>query len=349
LSPNSKNARAARLSDVAKLADVNVSTASRALNGDPRITAATRRRVERAVARLQYTINPVARSLSLSRTFTIGLLVGDLRNPFFADLARGVDETLHDAGYVYLVMNSGGDPQRQMEMARRLLERRVDALIVTVPHDPGVLAIKQVPVVAIDRSPIAGVPYVSVDNVEGGRLAVGHLIEAGYRHVGIIYGDTGLTPVADRLKGYETALRQAKIRPERALRARIAQLTHDEAYTAALALIDAGADSIFAIDDVTAVGALAAAADRSLRIPQQFGVVGYDDTPMAGWSPINLTSVAQSTVELGRQAARMALARIADPNAVIPPVILPPRLVLRRSSNRQSSRLDRSAPASAKP
>src|SRR5260221_11994011 len=141
----------ARLRDVAALAKVSTSTASRALSGDPRISVTTRRRVERAAIRLAYRANPMARGLSMRRTFTVGLIVGDLTNPFFAQLARGVDETLNSFRYTYLLADMGGDPAREEVLARRLVDRHADGLLATFLHDLAGLVALPVPLVAIGR------------------------------------------------------------------------------------------------------------------------------------------------------------------------------------------------------
>ena len=256
-----------RLTDVARAANVSASTASRALNGDPRISAKTRERVERAGEyALGYRPDILARGLSLGRTFAIGLIVGDLSNPFYADLARGVEEALEPAGYIYLLANSDGQPARQKELALRLLDRRVDGLLLTVPYHPDALSLAQVPRVAFDHAN-SEVPYVSVDNVMGARIAVEHLLAEGYEHVGLLYGQPEAPPVRDRLRGYHAALKEAGIRPNRRFEVICPDLSYTAAREGALRLLAAGADAIFAIDDVMAAAALSAGAEMGKKIP----------------------------------------------------------------------------------
>ncbi|MEA2682344.1 MAG: LacI family transcriptional regulator [Chloroflexota bacterium] len=326
-----------RLTDVARAAAVSVSTASRALNADSRISEVTRRRVEKASARLGYRPDLVARGLTLGRTFAVGLVVGDLANPFYADLARGVEEALDPEGYIYLLANSDGDPARQRELAQRLLDRRVDGLMLTVPYDPATLGLKEVPLVAFDRAS-SKVPYVSVDNVLGARMAVEHLLDEGYRQVGILYARPDDPPVRDRLAGYRAALKGAGIASNPALRMCSRDLGYDAGLDGARQLVAAGADAIFAVDDVIAVAALAAAREAGRRVPQDLGVVGFDDTAMASWPSIDLTSVNQSTVRQGREGGAMMLRLIENPNARTEPVIIPPQLSVRGSSRRSAGR-----------
>lgn len=335
---------AARLREVAELARVSVSTASRALNGDTRISPPTRRRVEKAAARLAYRVNPVARSLSMRRSFTVGLIVGDLANPFFTTLARGVDSVLSEADYMCLLADMDGLASRQGTIAERLVDRRVDGLIVTVPHDPAVLELAEVPVVAVDRCE-PPVPYVATDNVLGGRLVAEHLIEEGYERIGILYADPSLPPIADRYLGFREGLTAAG----RALPVEHARLCptlkYEDAYTGAQALLDAGADAVFAVDDVMAAAVLDVAIDRGLAVPGQVGIVGYDDTTIASWR--SLTSAAQATYELGRLAARRILDLIEKPEEEVASAILPPRLVVRQSSSRRESLAGLTGPSRA--
>src|SRR5258708_3352490 len=139
-----------RLRDVAALAKVSVATASRALSGDPRISAPTRPRVERAATRLAYRVNPVARALSLRRSLTVGLVVADLTNPFYAQLARGIDARLQQSGYAYFMADLGGDAARQQELAQRLVDRHVDGRLGAVPPDPPPLPPPHAPLAALD-------------------------------------------------------------------------------------------------------------------------------------------------------------------------------------------------------
>ena len=330
---------AVRLRDVAELAKVSTATASRALNGEPTISVATRKRVERAASKLAYHVNPMARALSLRRTSTIGFVVGDLTNPFFAQLARGVDAGLRDDGYTSLLADLAGDASRQKDLVRQMVNRHVDGLLVTVPHDPAVMRRHDVPIVAIDRCD--GVPYVSCDNVVGGRLAAEHLIAGGYRRPGFLFADPWITPVSDRRTGFRQALAAAghELRPDD--EQECASLGYDDAYAGALQLLRVGVDSVFCVDDVMAAAAIAAALELGLSVPEDVGVVGYDDTPMAGWRTLSLTSIDQRTMDLGRAAARMILTLIREPDNPLPSITLEPRLVVRESSRGPRTRRPR--------
>jgi DNA-binding LacI/PurR family transcriptional regulator len=203
-------------------------------------------------------------------------------------------------------------------------------MVITTPHSPKVLGL-DIPMVAVDR-PKADIPYVGVDNVLGGRLATQHLVKCGYQKVGILYAERELTPVADRLEGFRDALNRNGRDVDAALEVECETLDYDGAYNGALALFENGADGVFAISDVMASGALAAATDSGLSVPDSLGIVGYDDTPMAAWPTVNLTSVAQGTFNLGSEAASLVLKRIDSPTRSLQPTILSPRLSIRGST-----------------
>ena len=317
-----------RLQEVAKAARVSVSTASRALKDDPRISKRTRDRVQRHATRLNYRADLVARSLTLRRTFTVGFIVLDVGNPFFAALARGIEAALEAEGYIYLLGDSHGDAKRQRAIARRLKERQVDGILFSVPHHPEVLAEKEVPIVGIGRCP-PGIPYVSTDHVLGGTLATEHLLEAGYKRIGALLAEPSMLPVVDRRKGYRKGIAAAD---RERLEVVCSAISYDAAYKGSQKLLAAGADAIFTISDTMAVAAMAAVVDAGLKVPEDVGIVGYDDTPIAAWPFLRLTSVAQPAIQLGAEAGRMILQRIRTPGEDIEPVTLSPKIVIRESS-----------------
>lgn len=261
---------------------------------------------------------------------SMAVIVADLGNPFYVDLIHGITQRLDQDDYLCVIGDCRMDPERQQALAESFVSHGVSALVVTTPHSLDVLSL-DVPVVAVDR-PRAEVPYVAVDNVLGGRLASQHLIRCGYQRIGILYADEHLAPVADRLEGFRDGLNRHARRSDPQLEVRCDSLDYDGAYAGALQLLDSGADGVFAISDVMASGALAAATDRGLHVPDALGIVGYDDTPMAAWPTVNLTSVAQNTVALGVEAAGLALRRVISPQRTLPPMILPPHLTIRGST-----------------
>jgi LacI family transcriptional regulator len=265
---------------------------------------------------------------------TVGLLIGDLGNPFYAQLATAITRSLDDEGWACLVTHCSENSDIQAMMADQLVASGVRGLIATEPHSPEVLSRVDVPVVAVDRTE-QDVPFVASDGEHGGRLVAAHLIEAGYRRCGVVYAEPETWSVRDRLTGFRLGLQgnsQAQIEPN--LEIDCGVIAYDESRSAAKQLIEAGADAIFAINDYLALGVLAAVADAGRRPGQDVGVVGFDDTSVAGLPNISLTSVAQGIDQLAARAAGMLVQRITRPQQQVPPVILRPRLIARDSTRR---------------
>ena len=283
--------------------------------------------MQRHATRLNYRADLVARSLTLRRTFTVGFIVLDVGNPFFAALARGIEAALEEEGYIYLLGDSHGDAKRGAAIARRLKERQVDGILFSVPHHPEVLAEKEVPIVGIGRCP-QGIPYVSTDHVLGGTLATEHLLEAGT-------GESARSSPNHRC--FQLLIVARAIGRRSQLRARSASrlllgASARAAYRGAEKLLARVADAIVTISDTMAAAAMAAVLDAGRRVSDDVGIVGYDDTPMAAWPFLRLTSVAQPAIELGEEAGRMILQRIRMPKESIEPVVVAPQIVIRESS-----------------
>jgi LacI family transcriptional regulator len=264
----------------------------------------------------------------------VGLVISDITNPFFAGLAQSLSRALRERGHDLLVADADGDPDLQVRLAKRLRGDGAIALVITIPHAPELLTQDAGPVLAIDRC--RDVPYVTVDNVLGGRLATDHLFRQGYTRPGILYARSDYGSVTDRIEGYRQSVQRAGQAAESRLEVDCGELSYDAAIDGATELIKQGADAIFAINDVLASAAVSAAAQLDASVPTELGVAGYDDTPMASWPSLDLTSVAQDIESLGSTAATMAL-RMADrPGSRMDPTVLPPRLVVRGSTRRDS-------------
>jgi LacI family transcriptional regulator len=264
----------------------------------------------------------------------VGLVISDITNPFFAGVAQSMSRALRERGHDLLVADADGDPELQVHLAQRLRSDGAIALVITIPHAAALLTQDDGPILAIDRC--RDIPYVTVDNVLGGRLATDHLFRQGYARPGILYARGDYASVGDRIEGYRQSVQRAGHGAESRLEVDCIELGYDAALDGATELIKQGADAIFAINDVLASGAVSAAAQLDVLVPTELGVAGYDDTPMASWPSLDLTSVAQDIESLGSTAATMAL-RMADrPGARMDPTVLPPRLVVRGSTRRDS-------------
>jgi LacI family transcriptional regulator len=307
------------IKDVAARAGVSFTTVSHVLNDTRAVRAETRERVMAAARELDYVPSAVARSLRHQVTHTVGLLVPDSTNPFFAELARGIENACYRAGYSVLLCNSDDAAERQLTYLRVLRQKQVDGLIVASARDdaPWVAALAELPFprVVVDRE-IAGLrcDLIQVDNLRGGALAARHLLELGHRAVGCVAGRSGINAGIARLRGFERALAQAGVRIPGEWRAP-GDFRAEGGYRAALAILRAPArpTAIFACNDLMAVGVLRAAAELGIAVPGELSVVGFDDVELSSYVHPALTTVAQSIRELGEVTVAALLARIARP------------------------------------
>lgn len=313
------------------------------LNDGPRpVASATRARVEAAIAELSYRPNQLARALRTQRSKVLGLVVPDNSNPFFAELARVVEEDAFVAGYLLLLGNSMQDDVRGAAYVRAFSERQVDGLLVISAGDAlagssatsAALANVRQPIVLLDRQPAAGPPVttVLVDNEAGGYAAARHLLDHGHRRIACLAGPSDLTPAAERHRGWARAMRQAGLDPDPALLARSA-FDRRAGHVAALELLSRRPrpTAMFAATDQQGIGALRAASEIGMRVPEDLGIVSFDGIPEAAFTTPGLSTVAQPIEEIGRRAVRLLLDRIWSPGT--PPVQerLPVALVARGS------------------
>jgi LacI family transcriptional regulator len=325
-----------RRRDVAELAGISPAVVSYVLNGGPRRVAPdTRARVLAAIDQLGYRPNGIARSLRVNRTMTLGLLVPDTSNPFFAELARAVEEAAFASGYTLLIGNATDDEARQTTYVRTFLQRQVDGLLLVPAHGPVTcldeLTASQKPWVVLDRRIDEPIGQVLVDNVGGAEFATRHLLEHGRRRVACIAGPQDLMPATQRVDGWRAALQGAGITPSDAL-LRHAAFGRHAGYRATLELCATDPpDALFVASDEQALGALRALAELGLRCPQDVAVVAFDGIAAAAYSVPALSTMMQPFAELGRQGIDVLLGRIADPDSGPQSVVLPVALVARGS------------------
>lgn len=329
--------------DVADAAGVGLATVSRVVNGVDTVNQATADEVRKVIDRLGFQRDEVARSLRPGQSsLTLGLMLGDLTNPFWSQLAKGAIGQAKGSGYSVLVGSADEDPTTERRAVDELISRRVAGLII-VPGSGDHRFLQdrdqrlRVPVVFVDR-PARGVDtdVVSFDNDRGGRLATRHLLDHGHVRIGIVvapaYYTTGL-----RLRGYRRVLREAGVPVDDAL---VAQLRHgsaDEAATATRALLESPdpPSAIFATTNFLTEGVLAALGRRHSSV----AVIGFDDFRLAALLPTPVTVVAANTEELGRHAAELLLDRIDGNDAASRRVVLPVSLIERGSGEIAPPRL----------
>jgi DNA-binding LacI/PurR family transcriptional regulator len=331
----------ATIDDVAKHAGVSIATVSRVLNGGGGVGDETRKRVEAAMAALDYQPNPAARSLRSNRSRIIGLLVSDIQNPFFAGLIRGVEDEALRHEYSLILCNTNESPQREQQYLDVLYTERVAGVIVVPTREQlGEDTLKRfrergVPVVAVDRRvKDRDVDAVLTDNLRGSYEGVAHLIANGYRRIGVITGPLSVTTGRDRLEGYRQALREAGIALDPALE-RSGPFTVASGRESAAQLLDLtpAPDAIFATNNLLTLGTLHAVHDRNLSVPGDVALVGYDDIQWAELGTVSLTTIKQPVYELGSTAALRLFHRMNNPTAQSRhEIILAPTLLVRGSS-----------------
>ena len=327
--------------DVAARAGVSVGTVSNVLNRPELVAAATRLRVLEAIAELGFVRNESGRQLRLGRSRSIAYVMLDAANPFFTDVAKGIEEVARTHGVAVFICNSDSDETREGDYLELLLQQRVRGVLVTpVAQDTSALDVllrQNIPVVLVDRA--AGTDWcsVGVDDVEGGALAVTHLGEQGHQRIAFVGGPMTTVQVADRLQGSRQAL-HAGGRPDDALAVfetdalnvaegrrageRIVGLPRARRPTAA-----------FCANDLLALGLLQQMTRMGVDVPGELAIVGYDDIEFAGAAAVPLSSVRQPRQLLGRTAAELLFAESdADEAHVHQQVLFHPELVVRASS-----------------
>ena len=334
----------ATIHDVAKKAQVSISTVSRVLNGTAFVNGEIKKRVEDAMQELAYQPSPAARSLRVNRSHIIGLLISDIQNPFFMSLIQGVEDEAHRNGYSVLLCNSNEDPHREHQYLGVLCAERVAGAIIVPTRErleAGIADFHKhnIPVVAVDRRiKDKSVDAILVDNILGAREAVTHLIQNGYRRIGTITGLQTITTGRERMEGYRQALQEAGIPFDPSLtRSGTFQRESGIKLTQELLALTPPIDALFAGNNLMGMGALDAIHEKHLRVPEDIAFVGYDELPWVAPGFGSLTTVAQPVYELGNAAARRLFQRLQKTSPLSrQEIILTPTLAIRNSSRAKS-------------
>jgi len=325
--------------DVAAAAGVSVGTVSNVLNQPERVSAKTVERVQRVIQELGFVRNDAARQLRAGRSRSIGLVVPDIGNPFFAEVVRGAEDRAADAGMTVLLGNSDERDERQVAHLELFQEQRVNGVLLT-PATDDLSAVHRfaaggMPVILVDREVEEGLlPSVSVDDVEGGRLAADHLLTSGRRRLAFVGGPQSVQQVADRLRGVQAAV---AAHPDVTLEIfEQSALTVLQGRAAGEAIAARGPesrpDAVFAANDLLAVGLLQAFSFGSgIRVPQDIAMVGYDDIDFASATVVPLSSVRQPARLLGWTGVDLLLKEL-DGVEHDRRVRFQPELVVRESS-----------------
>jgi len=326
------------LRDIGKMAKVSHTTVSRTLNNDPRVRDETKRRILDLVNKLDYRSDARARTFALKKSNLIGLVVSDISNPFYAELARGIEDKAHDQGYNVIFCSTENKHERLETYVNLMRDVRVDGFIFSSSrlHEPAVekLIEERFPVVLVNRK-LRGESfnYVVLNNSLGAYKITEHLINLGYRKIAIITGTSNLSTGLDRLKGYQQGLRDHGIPPNQdyIIQGPFARETGYEG-AKRLLLLEDRPEAIFGGNDYIAMGVIDAVEELGLHIPEDVALVGFDDTEFASNRRINLTTVSQRKYEMGNLGVQILIDYIErEETDYIHKVILEPRLIIRES------------------
>jgi len=333
--------RPATLRDVATAAGVHPATASRALNPGTRLLVSeeTARRVGAVADRLGYRPNPVARSLRTRRSHTIGVLIPDLNNPLFPPMIRGIEDRLAEHGYVALIGNTDIDMAKERLVFDQMRARHVDGFVLAtaITGSPILAAAAEadVPVVLMNRtSPDYPFSSVTVDNEQGVRAAVAHLVSLGHTRIGHIAGPQDTSTGEARLRGFRSAMAAHKIPVAESQVAYASGYSLEEGARCGAELLAAGRDltAVVAGNDMLAIGCYGALDELDLRCPEDVSIIGFNDMPFVDRLRPPLSSVRFPHYQLGTEAATLLIERIEAADSPVKMLFLAPELVARGST-----------------
>ncbi len=329
------------IKDIARVLGISASTVSRALKDHPDINVDTKKAVNELAIKLKYRPNAVALSLKNSRSNTIGVIIPEIVHYFFSSVISGIDDVASEKGFTVIICQSNESFDREVANARTLLSHRVDGILVSISKETHTfdhltdLQEGGIPLVFFDRiAPEIDADQVVIDDMEASYKATRHLIETGRKRIAHFAGPQSLLIGRDRLQGYLNALTEAGLPIDNRLI--IEADTFEKARNAVIGMIDTGniPDGIFAVNDMTAIGAMQTIQRKGFKIPDEISIVGFSDGYLSGITDPNLSSVDQHGYEMGTTAAEILFQRIlSNESEYIPEVkVLNADLIIRGSS-----------------
>lgn len=329
------------IKDIARILGISPSTVSRALKDHPDINSDTKKAVNELAAKLKYQPNAVALSLKNSRSNTIGVIIPEIVHYFFSSVISGIEDVASKKGFTVIICQSNESYDREVANARTLLSHRVDGILVSISKETYSfdhltdLQDGGIPLVFFDRiTPEINADQVIIDDMEASYKATRHLIEIGRKRIAHFAGPQSLIIGRDRLQGYMNALIEAGLPVDNRLI--VEADTFEKARTAVDKMLDTGIvpDGVFAVNDLTAIGAMQTIQKKGYKIPEEIAVVGFSDGRFSGITDPNLSSVDQHGYEMGITAAEMLFQRIlSSEDKYVPEVkVLKADLIVRGSS-----------------
>ncbi|MGP0223422.1 LacI family DNA-binding transcriptional regulator [Paenarthrobacter sp. NCHU4564] len=330
-SVNSPQTRRPTLYDVATQAGVSPSLVSLFLKNPERVSAKRRDAVQNAISELGYRPSRAATTLASTRTKSIGLVIDDYRNLWFVDLLRGMESVLSERGYQVTLADSRPGENRIKEATDGLLAMHVDALVIAAEPSEAMLERTWVPTVVVGwRNGLPeGADLITNDDDAGGSMATNHLLQLGHRRIGHLSGHDGAS--RHRRSGYQRAMETSGLE---VLTGQAEGTSEEDGYQSASWLLDHYPDitAIFAANDTMALGAFAALKARGLSVPTDVSVIGYDNSPLAKFRYLDLTSIDNRSDLVGADAANRLLARLEEPSLQLEQKLIEPLLVLRSTT-----------------
>lgn len=301
------------IKDIANECGVSISTVSRVLNDKPDVKKATRQKVFEVIEKENYRPNTIARSLVINQTFSLGLIIPDINNPFFPEVARGIEDYAQGNSYSVIFSSTDNDAAREQEVIDLMLGKRVDGLIISLSlqNKEAILNLEEkgFPVVQLDRNiPESSYPTVMVDNMRSAYQAVTHLQEQGYHKIAHITGDVDTLSAQKRAAGYKQAIIKvdSKINEEYIVNG---DYSRDSGYRAMIELLQKpiNIEAVFVANDMMALGAYQACREHNINIPDDLAIFGHDNISIANLVDPPLATMAQPKYNLGRKAAQLLL------------------------------------------
>lgn len=338
LNASSRNLKKLTIKDIASKSGISRSTVSRVLSDNPHVNEQTRARVRSVIKEMNYIPNRLAQGLVTGKINVVGLIVGDIRNPYFSEITRAVEEVLNANGYLVVLCDSAYNPDKEADFLNVSRELRFASIIMTSAMDNagliGNLSKLACPVVLLNRY-LQGfrTDVVSFDNQYGAYLVAEHVIKLGHRHFKALMGPAQSSSTIDREKGYRKAFADHDI-PCAEDAFVYGDLRFETGYQFGLGLLKQKdrPTAVLAGNDFMAIGIIKAYIDNGLKVPDDLSVTGFDDIQMAGMSAVPLTTIRQPQVEMGRQAAQLALDRMRGNKSLPRRIIFDAELIVREST-----------------
>ncbi|RKN86976.1 LacI family DNA-binding transcriptional regulator [Paenibacillus ginsengarvi] len=325
--------------DIAKAAGVSIATVSKVINGTGRISTDTRERVHEIMQELDYQPSVVASALTGKSTFTIGLLIPDLANPLYAEIARSVEDRGRELGFNLVMCSTDNNPRREGDYITFLKQKKVDGIIIStgISNEAVLQSLhtQNIPVAFVTRDHIPGMDAdsVRVDDYLGGYRAASHLLGLGHRHVAVLTEQLSLSSSSDRVRGFIHALEEAGIEEGGPVVVEsFSSIEEGRRQTLELLISEDAPTALFACNDLLAIGAVQAAKELRLTIPWDVSIIGFDNTMLAGIVDPPLTTISQPIAEMGRRVMDLIIQEVRGEKKGKTAIVLTPELVVRQST-----------------